>query len=98
MTECLPDEREIHVSSYQMARERMLQTVRVPFLWRQTGDLGRGSEYTEELGSIQPTALLRGEDEVAAVMTALFQPNTKGYQLVQQGLSPVRVERLHGLE
>ncbi len=82
MAECLPNEREIHVSSYQMARERMLQTVRVPFLWRQTGDLGRGSEYTEELGSIQPSPFLRSKNKIAAVMTALFQPSPQGRNFV----------------
>ncbi len=82
MAECLPDECKIHVASDQVARERMLQTVRVSLLWRQTGDLGRGSEYTEELGSIQPTAILRGENKIAAVMGSLLQPSPQGRDFV----------------
>ena len=59
MTECLPDECKIHVASDQVARERMLQTVRVSLVRRQPGGFSNISEYAEELGSVQPTALLR---------------------------------------
>ena len=82
MPECLPNEREINVASYQVAGERMLQTVRVSLVRRQPGSFSGIPKSTEELGSIQPTAFLRGENKIAAVMGSLLQPSPQGRDFV----------------
>ena len=98
MPEGLFHKGEIDVACYKMRRQRMLQHMWVPLGWLKPGCLGGRLEHPEKLGAVKASALLRREQIARAVCGAFAEPRLDYSNLVQQGLTTVPVERLHGLE
>jgi len=98
MPEGLFHKGEIDVACYKMRRQRMLQHMWMPLSWLKPGCLGDRLEHPEKLGAVKASALLRREQIARAVCGAFAEPRLDYSNLVQQGLTTVPVERLHGLE
>jgi hypothetical protein len=75
MSQSLTNEREIHISYYQMRRQRVFEGMGMPFLWCQHGSLGACPEDAKELRPVELSALLTREQKIAAVRLTLAQPS-----------------------
>ncbi len=89
MAELLFNQREIYICGNQVTGDRMLQSVRMPFFWGQSGRGGNRLEQPKELTAVQSAAFLRDEQEILAVIRTLPQPLAQGFQFIKQWLSAV---------
>ena len=82
----LANQGEVDVASYKVGRQRVLQGVRVALLGRQAGSFGGRLEDAEELRAVEPSTLLRSEEEVRAVRLPSFQPSPQSRHFIKERL------------
>ena len=94
----LANQGEVYVASYEVGGQGVLQGVRVALLGGQAGSFGGGLEDAEELRAVEPSTLLRSEEEVRAVRLPSFQPSPQSRHFIKEWLALVPEKGLDGVE
>src|SRR5579884_6415 len=94
MPKSLPDESKIHISCDKMRSERVLQNMRMPLLRRQGDCFGMRTEDAEELGSVQFASFLACEKKIGTIFRTIAEPAPQCFNLIEQWLTAMRVQRL----
>ena len=98
MAKRLPDESQIHVASHKVRRQRVFKHMGMPFFGGNPCRSGHCLEHAKELGTVEPTALLRSKEVIRAIFRPFTEPRPEGGCFIEQRLAAMRIQRLDSLK
>jgi hypothetical protein len=83
MPESLTNERQIHVASNEMRRQRVLEAMGMALLSRQPNGLRAGLKHPKKLAALKTAAFLTGEQEIRTVSRTFAEPGPQRVHFIQ---------------